>query len=279
VTHSRTLSRDLVIQATRGWRSIDLRELWAYRELLLIFAWRDLKVRYRQTLFGALWVMGQPLVSMLIFTLLFGRVAKLSVTTAVPYPVFVLAGLLIWNFVAGAITHVGNSLLGASYLISKAYFPRLVVPLSNIVTNLVDFGVAALLLVPVMLWYRVIPGPEILLAPLVVLLATLFALGVGLWIAALNIEYRDIRIVIPWVLQIAMYITPVVYPLSALPERYRFVATLNPMSGIVEGFRATLFGTPVPATPLLWSVAASLLLVFSGAFYFRRVERRFADVL
>ncbi len=279
MTQSRTLPRHLVIQATRGWRSIDLRELWAYRELLLIFAWRDLKVRYRQTLFGALWVMGQPLVSMLIFTLLFGRVARLSVTTAVPYPVFVLAGLLIWNFVAGAISHVGNSLLGASYLISKAYFPRLVVPLSNIVTNLVDFGVAALLLVPVMLWYRVIPGPEILLAPLVVLLATLFALGVGLWIAALNIEYRDIRIVIPWVLQIAMYVTPVVYPLSALPERYRLVATLNPMSGIVESFRATLFGTPVPAVPLLWSVVASLLLVFSGAFYFRRVERRFADVL
>lgn len=279
MTQSRTLPRHLVIQATRGWRSIDLRELWAYRELLLIFAWRDLKVRYRQTLFGALWVMGQPLVSMLIFTLLFGRVAKLSVSTAVPYPVFVLAGLLIWNFVAGAISHVGNSLLGASYLISKAYFPRLVVPLSNVVTNLVDFGVAALLLVPVMLWYRVIPGAVILLVPLVVLLATMFALGVGLWIAALNIEYRDIRIVIPWILQIAMYVTPVVYPLSALPERYRLVATLNPMSGIVESFRATLFGTPVPAAPLLWSVLASLLLVFSGAFYFRRVERRFADVL
>jgi lipopolysaccharide transport system permease protein len=279
VTHSRTLPRHLVIQATRGWRSIDLRELWAYRELLLIFAWRDLKVRYRQTLFGALWVMGQPLVSMLIFTLLFGRVAKLSVTTQVPYPVFVLAGLLIWNFVAGAISQVGNSLLGAAYLISKAYFPRLVVPLSNIVTSLVDFGVAALLLVPVMLWYRVIPGPEILLAPLLILLATLFALGVGLWIAALNIEYRDIRVVIPWILQIAMYVTPVVYPLSALPERYRVVATLNPMSGIVEGFRATLFGTPVPYSALLWSVAVSLLLVFSGAFYFRRVERRFADML
>ena len=194
--------------------------------------------------------MGQPLVSMLIFTLLFGRVAKLSVTTAVPYPVFVLAGLLIWNFVAGAISHVGNSLLGASYLISKVYFPRLVVPLSNVVTNLVDFGVAALLLVPVMLWYRVMPGAAILLAPLVVAAGDAVALGVGLWIAALNIEYRDIRIVIPWILQIAMYVTPVVYPLSALPERYRLVATLNPMSGIVEGFRATLFGTPVPAAPL-----------------------------
>lgn len=274
-----THSRILVIQATRGWRSIDLAELWAYRELLLIFTWRDLKVRYRQTLFGALWVMGQPLVSMLIFTLLFGRVARLSVTTSVPYPVFVLAGLLLWNFVAGAINHVGNSLLGASYLISKAYFPRLVVPLSNIATDLVDFGVAALLLVPVMLWYHFIPGPEILLAPLLVILATMLALGAGLWIAALNIEYRDIRIVIPWLLQIAMYVTPVIYPLSALPERYRDLAVFNPMSGIVESFRATLFGTPVPYAPLLWSVVSSLILLVTGAFYFRRVERRFADIL
>lgn len=274
-----TRSRILVIQATRGWRSIDLAELWTYRELLLIFAWRDLKVRYRQTLFGALWVMGQPLVSMLIFTLLFGRVAKLSVTTSVPYPVFVLAGLLLWNFVAGAINHVGNSLLGASYLISKAYFPRLVVPLSNIATDLVDFGVAALLLVPVMLWYRFIPGPEILFAPLLVVLATMFALGAGLWIAALNIEYRDIRIVIPWLLQIAMYVTPVIYPLSALPERYRVLAVFNPMSGIVESFRATLFGTPVLYEPLLWSVVSSVILLVTGAFYFRRVERRFADIL
>lgn len=274
-----TQTRTLVLQATRGWRAIDLKELWDYRELMMIFAWRDLKVRYRQTLLGALWVMGQPLVSMLIFTLIFGRVAKLGVTTTTPYPVFVLAGLLLWNFVAGAISHVGNSLLGASYLISKAYFPRLVVPLSNIVINLVDFAIATVLLVPVMLWYRVLPGLEILLAPLFVLLATMFALGLGLWIAALNVEYRDIRIVIPWVLQIAMYVTPVVYPLSALPERYRAIAILNPMSGIVEGFRATLFGTPIPYGPLAWSFAASLLLMFSGTFYFRRVERRFADVL
>jgi lipopolysaccharide transport system permease protein len=275
VTHS----RPLVLHATRGWRSIDLGEVWAYRELLMIFAWRDLKVRYRQTFLGAIWVMGQPLVSMLIFTVIFGRVAKLGVTTDVPYPVFVLAGVLLWNFAAGAINHVGNSLLGASYLISKAYFPRLVVPLSNIVTDLVDFVIAAALLVPVMLWYRVIPSVGILLAPLIVLLATMFALGVGLWIAALNIEYRDIRIVIPWVLQIAMYVTPVVYPLAALPARYRTVAVLNPMSGIVEAFRATLFGTAVPTMPLLWSVAASLLLLLTGAFYFRRAERRFADIL
>jgi lipopolysaccharide transport system permease protein len=275
VTHA----RPLVLQATRGWRSIDLAEIWAYRELLMIFAWRDLRVRYRQTFLGAIWVMGQPLVSMLIFTVIFGRVAKLGVATDVPYPVFVLAGVLLWNFASGAISHVGNSLLGASHLISKAYFPRMVVPLSNIVTDLVDFGIAAVLLVPVMVWYRVFPGLGILLAPFVVLLAMIFALGVGLWIAALNIEYRDIRIVIPWILQIAMYVTPVVYPLAALPQRYRAVAVLNPMSGIVEAFRATLFATAVPVMPLLWSVAASLLVLLTGAFYFRRAERRFADVL
>jgi lipopolysaccharide transport system permease protein len=271
--------RTLVIQATRGWRSIDLAEVWAYRELLLIFAWRDIKVRYRQTLLGAVWVMGQPLVSMLIFTLLFGRVAKLSVTTPVPYPVFVLAGLLLWNFASSAINQVGNSLLGASYLISKAYFPRLVVPLSNLATQLVDFAIAAVLLVPVMLWYRVVPRPSLLIAPAIVLLATCFALGVGLWIAALNIEYRDVRIVIPWILQIAMYVTPVVYPLSALPEKYRAIATFNPMSGIVEAFRASLFGTPLPYEALGWSIVASLILLITGAFYFRRAERRFADVL
>jgi lipopolysaccharide transport system permease protein len=274
-----TQPRTLIIQPTRGWRSIDLGELWAYRELLFIFAWRDIKVRYRQTLLGAVWVMGQPLVSMLIFTLLFGRVAKLSVTTPVPYPVFVLAGLLLWNYVSGAINHVGNSLLGASYLISKAYFPRLVVPLSNLATDLVDFVIAAVLLVPVMLWYRVMPGLSIVIAPLIVFLATLFALGLGLWIAALNIEYRDVRIVIPWILQIAMYVTPVVYPLAALPERYRLIATLNPMSGIVEGFRATLFGTAIPLQALGWSAIASIVLLITGAFYFRRAERRFADVL
>jgi lipopolysaccharide transport system permease protein len=272
-------SRTLVIEPTPGWRAVDFRELWAYRELLLIFAWRDLKVRYRQTLFGALWVMGQPVVTMLIFTLLFSRVAKLPVGTGVPYPVFVMAGILIWNFASGAILKTGNSLLGASFLISKVYFPRLIVPLSNVASDLVDFAIAALLLIPMMLWYGVVPGPEILLAPLIVLLAAVLALGIGLWIAALNVEYRDVRIVIPWILQIAMYATPVVYPLSALPERYRWIALANPMTGVVEAFRATLFGTPLPLVPLLISIVAALLLLLGGALYFRRMERLFADVL
>lgn len=272
-------SRTLVIEPTRGWRAIDLREVWAYRDLLLVFAWRDLKVRYRQTLLGAVWVMGQPLVSMLIFSLLFMRVAKLRAETGVPYPLFVLTGLLIWNFFAGAIQRSGNSLVGASHLISKVYFPRLVVPLSNVATDIVDFVVAALLLVPMMAWYGVFPGVSLLLAPVIVAIAAILSLGIGLWVAALNVEYRDIRIVLPWVLQIAMYATPVVYPLSALPERYRWIALANPMTGIVEGLRASVFGTPIPADALAWSAIASVLLLVSGAYYFRRMERLFADIL
>jgi len=271
--------RPLVIQATRGWRSIDLREIWSYRDLLLIFAGRDIKVRYRQTFLGAVWVMGQPLVTMLIFTLLFSRVARLRADTGTPYPLFVLAGVILWNFISSAILRSGNSLLGASHLISKVYFPRLVVPLSNVVTDLADFGVSALLLVPMMIWYGVAPGPTLLLLPLIVLIAAAFALGTGLWVAALNIEYRDVRVLIPFILQIAMYVTPVVYPLTALPVRYRQWAVFNPATGLVEAFRATLYGLPLPGLPLLWSVLASLLLLASGAYYFRRMERLFADIL
>lgn len=273
--------RTLVIQPTRGWRAIDLGELWAYRELLVIFAWRDLKVRYRQTLLGALWVMGQPLVTMLIFTLIFSRIARLPSATGVPYPLFVLSGVLLWNFIAGAIQRSGNSLLGATHLISKVYFPRLVIPLSNVITDAVDLGVSALLLVPLMIWYGLFPGASILLAPLVVMAAGILAVGAGLWLAALNVEYRDIRVIIPWVLQIAMYVAPVVYPLSAVPDKYRWLAVLNPATGLIEAFRGALFGTSVELMlmPLLWSVIAAALLFVSGALYFRRMERLFADEL
>lgn len=274
-----TASRTLVIQPTRGWRALALKEVWEYRDLLTIFAWRDLKVRYRQTLLGAVWVMGQPLVTMLIFTLLFSRVAKLKADTGVPYPIFVLSGILIWNFVSGAINRAGNSLIGASFLISKVYFPRLVIPISNLITDLADFGVAAALLIPAMLWYGVWPGATIFLAPLVVLLAATFALGAGLWVAALNVEYRDVRILVPWVLQIAMYATPVVYPLSAIPARYHWIAIANPMTGIVETFRSAIIGAPIQGAALLWSVLASAVFLITGAFYFRRMERLFADVL
>lgn len=267
-----------ILEPTRGWRSLNLREVWSYRGLLYIFAWRDLKVRYRQTLLGALWVMGQPLVTMLIFTLLFNRIARIE-AGAVPYPLFVFGSVLIWNFTSGGITRAGNSLLGATHLISKVYFPRLIMPLSHIVTDLVDFSVAGLMLVPLMLWFRFPPGPEVLLLPLAVVLAAAFALGAGLWVAALNVEYRDVRVILPWILQIAMYVTPVVYPVAALPQRYRWLAMVNPATGILESFRAALFGTPLDGRLLLWSVAVSALLLVSGAFYFRRMERHFADLI
>jgi lipopolysaccharide transport system permease protein len=271
-------STTTILEPSRGWRSLNVREVWAYRDLLFIFTWRDVKVRYRQTVLGAFWVMGQPLVTMLIFTVLFNRIARID-AGAIPYPLFVTAGVLIWNFVSGAISRAGNSLLGAVNLISKVYFPRLVVPLANVVTDLVDFGIAALLLIPMMFWYGFRPGAAILLVPLVVLMAALFAFGVGLWIAAVNVEYRDVRVVLPWVLQIAMYATPVVYPVAAVPQKYRWIILANPMTGIVEAFRSCLFGTPLPARLLLWSVAATLLVLVSGAFYFRRTERLFADIL
>lgn len=267
----------LVIRPGGGWRAPDLREIWAYRELLVIFAWRDLKVRYRQTVLGAIWVIGQPLLGMIIFTFLFNRVARIE--TALPYSVFVLAGLLVWNFFSGVVQQAGNSLIGSSFLISKVYFPRLAVPLSTVAVQLVDLGVSGLLLAAVMIWYRVVPALSILLLPLAILLALVFALGIGLWIAALNVQYRDIRVVIPFVLQLAMYATPVVYPLERLPEKYRALAVLNPLTGMVEAFRASLFGTPLALQPVAVSAVVALAVLVSGVFYFRRMERLFADVL
>ena len=269
----------LVIKASRGWRSIDLREIWNYRELLHIFAWRDLKVRYRQTLLGVLWIAGQPLVSMIIFTLLFNRLARFTADGGAPYPVFVFAGLLIWNLVANTIVKAGNSLIGASYLISKVYFPRMVIPLSSVVSEIVDFCVAGIMLVLLMIRYRVNPGASILLLPLPIAVACLLALGVGLWVAALNVEFRDVRVLVPFVLQLGIYAAPIVYPFSAIPEKYRWLAMLNPMTGIVLTFRAAVLGLPIPSTALVWSALFAIACAATGAYYFRRMERLFADVL
>jgi len=266
-----------VIRPGGGWRAPDLRELWAYRELLYIFAWRDLKVRYRQTVLGAVWTIGQPLLGMIIFTFVFNRVAKLE--TALPYSVFVLSGLLIWNFFSGVVQQAGNSLIGSAFLLSKVYFPRLAVPFSTVAVQLVDLGVSGLLLAALMIWYRVAPGLSILLLPFAVLLALVFALGLGLWISALNVQYRDIRVVIPFILQLAMYATPVVYPLERLPEKYRAIAVLNPLTGMVEAFRGALFGTPVALQPVAISIVIAVVVLVTGLFYFRRMERLFADVL
>ncbi|HEY0141294.1 MAG TPA: ABC transporter permease [Thermoanaerobaculia bacterium] len=269
----------LILRPSRGWRALDLGELWHYRELLYIFAWRDLKVRYRQTFLGALWVIGQPALSMLIFTFLFNRVARFDGPPGVPYPVFVLSGLLMWNFFANGVAKAGHSLIGQAFLISKVYFPRLIIPLSGTIVEVVDLGVTGILLAALMIWSGVVPGITILALPLLVILCALLAIGVGLWSAALNVEYRDVRVLIPFLLQLGMWATPVVYPLSLLPERYRGLAIINPMTGIVEGFRASLFGGDLPYAALLVSIGITAVVLVTGLYYFRRMERLFADLL
>ncbi len=269
----------IVIRPSRGWRALDLGELWKYRELIWIFAWRDLKVRYRQTILGAAWVMVQPLVSVLLFSLVFNRIAGISGYAGVPYSVFVLSGVLLWNFFSTSVNRAGNSLIGASYLISKVYFPRLAIPLAGTIVDLVDLGVSALVLVAFMAWFQIVPTFAVLLLPLIVLLAAMLATGLGFWAAALNVEYRDFRLLLPFVLQVAMFATPVVYPLTALPEKYRGLALLNPMTGIIEAARAALFGAPMPALALVVSIAWAVLSFTTGVYYFRRMERLFADLL
>lgn len=278
---SSAVASDFVVEIapTGGWRAIDLREVWAYRELLWILVWRDIKVRYRQTVIGVAWVVAQPLMTMLVFTVLFNRIARIQSGSHVPYALFVLAGVIPWALFSSGVTSSGNSLIGAAQLISKVYFPRLIIPASAVAGGIIDMLVTLLLLAGMMAWYRTAPGPLVLLLPIAVLLAIVLALGMGLWLSALNVEYRDIRVIVPFVVQFWMYATPVVYPLTLLSPRLRLVAKLNPMTAAVELFRVSLFGGTVPWTMLLWSIATALVLLGSGALYFRRVERSFADRL
>lgn len=269
----------LEIRASSGWQAIDLREVWRFRELLAIFTWRDVKVRYSQTFLGAIWVWGQPLLSMIIFTFVFNRVAKISSGSSVPYPLFVMVGLLPWNFFSSGVLASGNSLIGSSGLISKVYFPRLIVPISSIAVAFFDFLVTSVILAALMVWYRVAPGPSFLLLPIVLAAAASLALGLGFLCSALNVEYRDVRVVIPFILQLWMYATPVVYPVTALPAAYRKLAIWNPLTGVVLGFRACILNEPMPWNALGVSFGAGAVLFLAGAFYFRRMERQFADVI
>ena len=260
-------------------RTIDITELWRYRELIHILVWRDLKVRYRQTLLGVLWVLLQPLLTTIIFTFLFNRVAHIQTGSGLPYVLFVLAGVTVWNLFANGVQAAGNSLIGSAQVISKVYFPRVIIPAAAILAGVVDMAVSSLLIVALMFWYRIVPPPAILLAPLIIVLCYVLALGAGLWLAALNVEYRDIRVLIPFVLQFGMYVTPVVYPAAVLPERIRGVIGINPMTGVVDSFRGVLFGTAIPWLALAWSTVFAVLLLISAAAWFRKKERVFADVL
>ena len=267
------------IRPNKGWISLNLHELWVYRELLYFLTWRDIKVRYKQTVLGASWAIIQPLFAMLIFTLFFGKLAKIS-SDGIPYPIFAYAGLLPWMFFSTAITSSGNSLVGSSNLITKVYFPRMIIPGAAVLAGLVDFAIAFLFLCALMIYYRLAPGWNFLALPFLVGLTALLALGVGMWISALNVKYRDVRYALPFLIQLWMFASPVIYPASLVPEKWRWVLFLNPLTGIIEGFRAALFGTNKLDWPALgFSTLITLGTLLGSAYSFRRMERLFADIV
>ena len=267
------------IRPSRGWVALNLRELWEYRELLWFLVWRDVKVRYKQTVLGAGWAILQPIATMVVFSLFFGRLAGVP-SDGLPYPIFSFAGLVPWSFFSQGLSQSANSLVGSHNLITKVYFPRLAIPISTVLAGLVDFALAFVVLLVMMLAYGIVPGPEVLaLAPLL-LLALVTALGAGLWLSALNVQFRDVRYIVPFLTQLWLFLTPIAYPSSLLGEPWRTVYGLNPMAGVVEGFRWALLGTGEPPGPMLAASAlAALALLASGALYFRRTERTFADVI
>jgi lipopolysaccharide transport system permease protein len=269
----------LVIEASSPWRGVDMRELWHYRELLFFFVWRDVKVRYKQTTLGMAWAIIQPLMGALVFAFFFGRVAHLP-SDGIPYPLFAYAGLLPWTFFANAVTAGSGSLIGSAHLITKVYFPRLFVPLSSVATVLVDFFFALLMLGPLLMWKRIVPSPSALLwIPIVLAVTLLFAMGLSIWLSALVARFRDLRHIIPFVVQLWMFATPIIYPLSFVPEKWRPLVAANPMAGVVETFRGAIFGRPILVDGLLWTAAAGVVLIVTGSIYFRRLERMVADVI
>ncbi len=269
-----------VIEPERGWVGLRLRELWEYRELLYFLTWREVKVRYKQTAIGAAWALIQPLFTMLVFALFFGRLAKMP-SDGVPYPVFSLAGLVPWTFFANGLSQSSNSLVGNANLVSKVYFPRLSVPIAFTLSGLVDFALSFVLLMGLMLIEKVHLTVHLLWLPAFLLLAITTSLGASLWLSALNVEYRDVRYVVPFLVQFWMFATPVVYPSSLVKtEPWRSLYGLNPMTGVVEGFRWSLLGTGNPPGMMLaFSILISMLLLIGGAYYFRRMEKNFADVI
>ncbi|MGE3818185.1 MAG: ABC transporter permease [Isosphaeraceae bacterium] len=267
------------IEPVSGWARLQLSELWRYRELAMFLVWRDVKVRYKQTALGASWAILQPFFTMLVFSIFFGRLARIP-SDGVPYPLYAFAALVPWTYFSVAMSLSSNSLVGSANLIKKVYFPRLLVPISVVLSGLVDLGMAFLMLLAMMAYYGVAPGPGLAIAPLFILLSVATALGVGLWLSALNVEYRDVRYVVPFLTQFWMFATPIAYPSSLVPPSWRAAYGLNPMVGVIDGFRWAVVGAPeLSATTLAASTTSALALLVSGAFYFRRMERTFADMI
>jgi lipopolysaccharide transport system permease protein len=276
--HSLPAQPLISIRPSRTWVSLNLRDLWAYRELLYFLTWRDVKVRYKQTLLGAAWAVLQPLAAMLLFTLFFGKLAGIP-SDGVPYPIFVYAALVPWTFFSNAVTASGNSLVGSANLITKVYFPRMIIPGAAVAAGLVDFAIAFVLLAGLMLWYGVMPGWQIALLPPLVVLTALLALGVGMWMSALNVRYRDVRYALPFLIQLWMFASPIIYPMSMVPAQWRWVMATNPLSGIIEGYRSALFGLPIDWPSLAISLMATLIVLLYSAYDFRRMEKTFADIV
>jgi homopolymeric O-antigen transport system permease protein len=268
----------LVIERPGRWLSLDLRDLWAHRDLFFFMVGRDVKVRYKQTALGVAWAVLQPVLTMVVFTVIFGRLAKVP-SDGMPYPIFVFAGLLPWNFFNQAVTTSSNSLVGNAALITKVYFPRLVIPGAAVGAALVDFAISAAIMFAMAIYYGVALGAGLLMLIPLVLLITMFAAGVGMWMSALNVKFRDVRYALPFILQIWMYVTPIIYPVSFIPEHWRWLIALNPLSGIIQGFRCAIFGRPFDWTGLSISAALTVGVLIYAAFGFRRMEREFADII
>jgi lipopolysaccharide transport system permease protein len=268
------------LRPARGWSFGNFRDLWLYRELVFFMTWRDLKVRYKQTILGVAWAVVKPFMTMVVFSIFFGKLAGVP-SDGVPYPIFSFTALLPWELFANALSIASRSLVQNSHMITKIYFPRIILPLSSILSGLVDFAIAFVILIGMMIFYKIVPTPAIWTLPLFLLLALVTALGIGLWLAALNVLYRDINYITPFLTQFWLFITPIAYPASLLPDKWHLIYALNPMTGVVEGFRWALLGTSqgAPGPMLLVSAVISVLLLLSGLVFFHRTERLFADMV
>jgi lipopolysaccharide transport system permease protein len=269
----------LKITPSRGWQHIDLKRLWQYRELLYFLSWRDVKIRYKQTLLGMAWAVIQPFMTMVVFSVFFGKLAKMP-SDGVPYPMFAYVALVPWTYFANALSQSSNSLVQNGNLIKKVYFPRLIMPISGVLSGIVDFGFAFVVLLAMMAFYGIVPTAQIIWLPWILILAVITALGVGLWLSAMNVRFRDVRHAVPFLIQFWLFATPIAYPSSLLSEPWRIIYGLNPMVGVVEGFRWALLGTETaPGPTIMVSALTALAVLTSGLFYFRRMERTFADTV
>jgi len=280
-THQTQKNQNQVIylKPSTGWLSIDFKELWRYRELIYFLTWRDIKVRYKQAVLGVAWALLQPVLTVLIFTVVFGVLLE-TPSQGLPYPLFAISALLPWQLFANALQRSSGSLVGNANLITKIYFPRLAIPLSSVMAALVDFAVSFLVLIGMMIYYRYVPGWNLLWLPVIILFAVLTALSVGLWLSAINVQYRDVQHMVPFIIQVWMYASPIVYPIEIIPEGiWRVLYGLNPMVGVIQSYRWALLGGDRPDSTMLISVVVVIVLLISGFYYFRRMEKTFADIV